>query len=43
MDPQEMVAQAQERFAKIRRDPEKALFSEYKACHPQERSPCGWT
>jgi DNA-binding protein YbaB len=34
MDPQEMVAQAQERFAKIRRDPEKALFSEYKGVSP---------
>lgn len=34
MDPQEMVAQAQERFAKIRRDPEKALFSQYKGVSP---------
>lgn len=34
MDPQEMVARAQERFAKIRRDPEKALFSEYKGVSP---------
>ncbi|MEO6087807.1 MAG: YbaB/EbfC family nucleoid-associated protein [Umezawaea sp.] len=34
MDPQEMVTQAQERFAKIRRDPEKALFSEYKGVSP---------
>lgn len=34
MDPHEMVARAQERFAKIRRDPEKALFSEYKGVSP---------
>lgn len=35
MDPEEMVAQAQERFAEIRRDPEKALFSEYKGVSPR--------
>jgi hypothetical protein len=34
MEPHEMVARAQERFAKIRRDPEKALFSEYKGVSP---------
>lgn len=30
MHPQEMAEQAQERFARIRRDPERALFSEYR-------------
>lgn len=34
MDPQDMVAQAQDRFAKIRRDPEKALFSQHKGVSP---------
>jgi len=34
VDPQEMVAQAQERFARIRNDPEKALFSQYKGVSP---------
>ena len=34
MDPQEMVVQAQQRFAKIRRDPEQALFSHFKGVSP---------
>jgi hypothetical protein len=34
MEPHEMAMRAQERFAKIRRDPEKALFSEYKGVSP---------